>query len=90
MTAAAWSQTNKRLAEIIDMFIQQCFRKKRNVYGVLEVLADALDLVDKTDYTRIRFILDQMNNITDNTKLMTVSVNHSKLRRLLDVFNGYK
>lgn len=67
------------------MFIEQ-----NNVTGVLEVLADALDMVDKTDYTRIRFILDQMNDITDKAKSMSVSVNHSKLRRLLDVFNGYK
>merc|ERR1719285_274675 len=67
------------------MFIEQ-----DNVTGVLEILADALDLVDKTDYTRIRFILDQINDIADKTQSMTVSVDHSKLRRLLDVFNSYK
>ena len=73
------------MAEIIEMFIEQ-----DNVTGVLEILADALDLVDKTDYNRIRFILDQINGITDKTQSMTVSVDHSKLRRLLDVFNSYK
>ena len=85
VTAAVWSQTSKRLGEIIRMFIDQ-----HNVAGVLDVLTEAFALVDKNEYTRIRFILDQINEVTAITQTMNVSLNHSRLRRLLDVFSSYK
>lgn len=67
------------------MFIDQ-----HNVAGVLDVLTEAFALADKSEYTRLRFILDQINEITATTQTMSVALDHSRLRRFLDVFSSYK
>ena len=85
VTAAAWNQSQKRLAEIVEMFVEQ-----NNVTTVIELLIEAFVNVDKNDYDRIRFILDQLTYASNASRTSNLSFDHVKLRRLLDVFSAYK
>ena len=67
------------------MFVEQ-----NNVTTVIELLIEAFVNVDKNDYDRIRFILDQLTYASNASRTSNLSFDHVKLRRLLDVFSAYK